>query len=47
MTGEKPNNVIHGIHPKNKKFALYYFDMVGYLENKAQNELLNILEGDY
>lgn len=41
-----PYNNIHGISLNNPKRGLYMHDALGYLENKAEDILLNILEGD-
>ena len=42
---EYPFNIIHGISINNPNRAIYLYNAVKYLENKAENELLNILDG--
>ncbi len=45
LRGKFPNNIVHGISPYNPNKEMYIFDTIGYLENKAENELLNFIDG--
>ena len=45
LRGKFPNNIIHGISPYNPNKEMYIFDTIGYLKNKAENELLNFIDG--
>lgn len=45
LKGKRPYNIIHGISPINPNQDMYYFDTLGYLENKATAYLLNLLDG--